>query len=118
MSRKRISNDDSLKNPTFDGDITPNDDNKWTLGTPMKRLKAVYASNLVSSQTNFLNIALTGTLNQITLGTGTTTTISAPTPAVSQVVTIPDSGTASTNVWKTAQLNRTSTAILNWPITH
>jgi hypothetical protein len=84
----------------------------------MKRLKAVYASNFVSSLTNFLNIALTAARNQITVGTGTTTTISAPTPAVSQVVTIPDSGTASTNVWKTAQLNRTSTAILNWPITH
>jgi hypothetical protein len=98
MIRKRVSNDDSLKSPTFDGDITPNDDNKWTLGTPMKRLKAVYASNLVSSLTNFLNIALTATLNQITLGTGTTTTISAPTPADSQVVTIPDSGTSTTNV--------------------
>jgi hypothetical protein len=96
MSRKRVSNDDSLKSPTFDGDITPNDDNKWTLGTPMKRLKAVYASNLVSSLTNFLNIALTATLNQINLGTGTTTTVSAPTPAASQVVTTPDSGTSST----------------------
>jgi hypothetical protein len=96
--KKRISNDDTLVSPVFSGDLTPDKDNSYNIGTPSKRIKSAYFSNLVGALTNFASLALTAINNQITLGTGTTTTINAPTPAASQTVTIPDSGTSSTSV--------------------
>ena len=67
---------------------------------PQKRLKTGFFNtlNVISAVTTFVTLSLTGTVNQIVMGTGTTTTVNAPTPGQNQQVTIPDSGSSTTFV--------------------
>jgi hypothetical protein len=100
FNRKRVSNDELLKDPVLSGDLVPGADNTWSLGSASKRLKTGFFNTLsvISTVTTFVTISLAGTANQIVMGTGKTTTLNAPTPAQNQTVTIPDSGTAFTQV--------------------
>jgi hypothetical protein len=93
---KTVSNQDELVDPTFSGDLVPISDNTSNIGTSTKRLKSMYVSNLIGALINYASIILSGTSNQIQLGTGTTTTISAPTPGQNQVISVPNAGTTST----------------------
>lgn len=49
-----------------------------------------------ASAPTFTSEALTATSNQLTLGAGTTMTLTAPTPAASRVITLPDGGSSAT----------------------
>jgi hypothetical protein len=100
FNRKRVSNDELLKDPVLSGDLVPDVDNMWTLGSATKILKTGFFNtlNVISTVTSFVTISLAGVSNQIVMGTGTTTTLNAPTPGQNQTVTVPDSGTASTQV--------------------
>jgi hypothetical protein len=97
FNRKRVSNDALLKDPVLSGNLIPESDNTWSLGSAQKRLKTGFfnALNVVSAITTFVTLSLSGTLNQITMGTGTTTTVNAPSPGQNQIITVPDSGTGS-----------------------
>jgi hypothetical protein len=65
---KRVSNADSLQNPTFDGDLTPNTD-LWSLGSATKRIKTVYAGALsvAATVTSFATLNLIAVANQLIL---------------------------------------------------
>jgi hypothetical protein len=74
-SRKQISNGELLKDPVLSGDMVPDSDDVFSVGSATKRLKSLYANTLngMSQVTNFASIALTATSNQIIFGTTTIT---------------------------------------------
>jgi hypothetical protein len=67
----------------------------------------ITSATIVSLSLNVLNV--TSAANQIVLGTGVNTTISAPAPAVSRTVTIPTGGAASFIMTSTAAGTQTIT---------
>jgi hypothetical protein len=97
-NRKRINNSDAIVDGTFSGNLSPENDNVYDIGTPQKRVKNGFFGNLVGTLTSFATIALSAVSNQITFGTTKTTTLSAVQPASSQTITLPDSGTSNSQI--------------------
>lgn len=85
----------------FGSDITtknvvPDQNNLRNLGAPSKRFQNAYITNLnIIGLGAIPNITLTDTSNQITMGSGNTVKISAPTPAANRIHTIPDVASAN-----------------------
>jgi hypothetical protein len=98
MGKRNIFNTDTIDSPIITGNLTPSLDNVSDIGSSSKRFKTGYFTTLASSITSFITLALTATLNQVVLGTGNKTTISAPTPGQNQIITLPDSGVSSSSL--------------------